>query len=781
MAVLSGLMVAATTGSVQAEPPISTWVDLPTFQFLIRKCSNAIIDVSPYIQHKKYFFGGGGLRGTIAYIYRMLQAGSTPKQLCNGWIGNINQFTQAGADKDLFIREGFTAPADKDGWDMLDSSFWIESQKAGGAAIEKVQVRNDELRDPFGALAAYHKGELLFINVPEEQFVNYRGGRRGGLTGNSKTALLLRWLRFSEDLPGITVTKDQWDQASEIVFDEIMHSQIETESYWIAKALKKEFVSFATPYGRETGFWEKWKRPFIRMGLAGELSARNYEIINGTSHIPLQEIFSATDLYESKLQFQLNGFNKGLRRTSFPKSYQSSEYNLKISPELARDYVRIATQELFDYLFTTPIFGHAADLLAGQPAIFSAYQKMEAGKDKSLFEKVFAQFLSMPAFESDPFWASIHDEWVSGTPLLSDVLVHRMAENQKAAQAGYGIDHANVSPAQSTHFPDPHQLPLDDFLEKIPAEQWKELDYPGVQQKILNFIRRKANLLVTKALSGDEKSFGRLSAGETLLSISELLSPAIFEAVGKALIVGDKSADRLAEMFASRENLWRFFAKKTSSESRLAFVSRQIGFENFQAALQMRATSDQTLENFFPPIFRRFLAEDSAYFLFSNEYMMAREAAFLQIASAIDNPNTDQSFAWKMVKESIPFRAHSGASHSASASIDLLERYSNRFGSHPSLLSVIDFLQKPQGFPSDKDFLIKNLITHPKIESKSAEGTRSVYYSIQTILEVYGLANQFDVLLPNFLLRSVSVRPTEIGFRRSMQKDCTNLLKRFIH
>ncbi|MBC7386510.1 MAG: hypothetical protein H7301_10175 [Cryobacterium sp.] len=773
-AILGAVMLVTAATQAHAGPPISTWVDLPTFKFLVRKCTNAIQDLNPrFVEDPNVFFGGGGLRGVVAYIYRNLQLGYTSDQLCNKWIGNVDQFTQAGADKDLFIREGFKAPENKQGWDMLDSAFWIESRKAGGAAIEKVQVRNDELRDPFDALAAYHRGELLFIDAPEDQFAKYRGNRGGGLRGNSKTALLLRWLRFSEDLPGVKISDAQWDMAAGIVFEEISHSQIETDSYWIAKALKKQFLSLATLYGRQNDFWEKWKKPFIRMGLAGELSTRNYEVINGTTHLPLKSIFLASDLYESKLRFQMEGFAKGHRFSSFPKAYQSSEYHLKISPELARDYVRTATQELVNYLFTTPISGYVDGLLAGQPAVFSAYRKMEAGKDKSLFEEVFTKLLSFPRFADDPFWAKIRYEWVSATPLLTDALMQRMVSSRKPEMISDQLDHARLLSASATRFPNSKINHVTDFIEKMEPIHWKEFLHSDTRPEILDFISQKSNALIFRAVEGDEKALNSLRASGTLNDVSLLASPTAFKLVAEGMIRGEKNTDRVAAMYTSNANLWTLFSQKTSQESRLAFTLREIGFEKFKETLHKKKLSDPELSTYFSASFQDYLEDDSLSFVLANEFRLARKAIFSEIEATLAAPDANQEFSWKLVKESIPFR-------SATGSTDLLEMYLDRFGVFSELEPVTVFLNVPRGFPSEKEFLFQNLIAHPKQVTKQGQKTRALYERTRNLLNRYQLDESFDLLLTDFPPRSVSVLPTKKGLSRALHRQCTRLLKPFM-
>lgn len=201
------------------------------------------LEQSPEMRENTYL-AGGAVRGLLDWLDLQLSeySYSDVKKMKSPAFDDL---IQEGADKDIFL----TGKMKNEllpyyfqrhyGWDVLeDGSFLSDSRAAGGSTIEKIGVNPYKIFDPFGAIADFHAGKLTFNNAYESVFQRYRG-HSTSLRGNSKTALVLRHLRFLVMFGGLEVTQKEIASLRRIVQKEFGDNAITAGNYWIQKSLKK--------------------------------------------------------------------------------------------------------------------------------------------------------------------------------------------------------------------------------------------------------------------------------------------------------------------------------------------------------------------------------------------------------------------------------------------------------------------------------------------------------------------------------------------------------------
>ena len=192
------------------------------------------------------YFGGGTLRGLLHWIYLKSQ-NHTYNQIWNMQVPSVHQLQlQEGSDLDLFaldtkvetIKQQLPEYAN---WDILPASFHKANVELGGPTIEKAQVNPDHINDPLGGLLHYYEGRLVYHWTPEGIF---RQNIWVGEKGNTKTTEALRFMRFSMNLPELTIDEASLKAIHDIAAVEGEKiSRSEKTDFWIQKGLKKLHIS----------------------------------------------------------------------------------------------------------------------------------------------------------------------------------------------------------------------------------------------------------------------------------------------------------------------------------------------------------------------------------------------------------------------------------------------------------------------------------------------------------------------------------------------------------
>jgi hypothetical protein len=220
------------------------------FQSLVRESVAKIPDLNPLWQwranhNEPVYFGGGGLRGLLKWLEYQLRHASVD-QVRAMRVPKMDHLISEWADKDIYhdkvdsnwFKSNFPAYGD---WDVLTRSFYDSSLEAGGPGIEKVRVNPSQIDDPFGGLAAFYKGELNYVDAPEEVFRKFRGASPSGLSENYKAALVMRTLRFANDMPSVTLDKETLAVMKAAVESE--QHLVAANNYWLQKSLYKLYLS----------------------------------------------------------------------------------------------------------------------------------------------------------------------------------------------------------------------------------------------------------------------------------------------------------------------------------------------------------------------------------------------------------------------------------------------------------------------------------------------------------------------------------------------------------
>jgi hypothetical protein len=191
------------------------------------------------------YLGGGILRGLLKWLEIKLRHSSF-EQVRQTTVPTVQELLiQKNADMDLYHdrygKAWFQNHMPQYGdWDILTKDFREQSIEAGGPAIEKIRVSPDQVEDPLGGLRAFYEGKLPYVDVPEKVFKKFRG-ERGTLNSNMKSALVLRELRFANEMPSVEIDEDTSRRLHAAVDSEL--TRIQPRNYWIQKTLKKFHAS----------------------------------------------------------------------------------------------------------------------------------------------------------------------------------------------------------------------------------------------------------------------------------------------------------------------------------------------------------------------------------------------------------------------------------------------------------------------------------------------------------------------------------------------------------
>ncbi len=777
------LLVALLPASpARGERPISAFMDLATLRFLVRKCTNAIREVNQIFANdpsRALFFGGGGLRGTLAYIYQQSARGFRRDQLCNEFIGSITDFIQEGADKDLFLREGYKLVGSKQGWDVLLSSFWKESRKAGGAAIEKVLVRPDEIDDPFDALAAYHRGESPFINVPESVFAAYRSSQNAdGLRDNRKTALILRWLRFNEDLPGLKVTSQQLREAAEIVYTEIASNQLTHNNYWVEKSLKKHFSTMLTRYFDGTNssdrFWTRYLDSLFQVGIGCHFAKLGYSIRYRNRDYRFRDTFTLDRCIEHALRVQLRGARQYILRSELPKEYRSLSLpaGARIDSALANEWLDVTSTELRNRVagsLNAPIEAS----YAFQRETLTAYLYATDSAAKAKFAAAFAAWVDSPLAEDARYWSMFSFAAFQRAGLDSAEMVRR------AVAVGVFEGEAKL---------------IEQFAETDPAAVARNAyeDTLNGGRRYLGFRRLADGSVGQAADRGLNQRFRDLLTDNAPEGISAAWIAWVQDATRAGAIISEENLKLLAaqsesneraldlarRLFSDRLVLTEFY-RKLSPKRQLSIAYEEVGRTQFLARLtpgKVALLGDK------PPFsleFMAYLADGTG--TDSELYSRVRGAAYADLLAAMTDAPFGALEAWELLR--FGARLHPLDWRET----DLLTLYLQKYVAPTDLAILATLASDPhiRKYPRIREFVRDSLASAGPVSGTTrARGTgknlRKLHADIATLLLEHGLEKDFEPLLSGVGTpeQKLTIWVSEPTRELTMARRCSTLLLR---
>ncbi|MBC7386513.1 MAG: hypothetical protein H7301_10190 [Cryobacterium sp.] len=233
-------LLATTSLSFAAE--LKNLVTYSQFETLLKLKSSELTELKPLWDKQRFdprwrriYLSGGTLRGLAHWVHESLQTHSYDEfvNLPVPSIANLLRITWS--DRDLVVPDDqapLVASLLGGGWDVLSESFQLESTLAGGPGLDKSRVNPYELVDPLHGMVDFYEGKLTF-----HQPSGMVSGRL--LTGNSQTAMALRFLREAIDLPELVPDAESMEQIRAIGRREVLP----TNNYWLEKALHKLFLA----------------------------------------------------------------------------------------------------------------------------------------------------------------------------------------------------------------------------------------------------------------------------------------------------------------------------------------------------------------------------------------------------------------------------------------------------------------------------------------------------------------------------------------------------------
>lgn len=310
---------------------------------------------------EQVYFAGGALRGIMKWLEGELQSQDF-KAVFKLKPPPFDTLIQAGADRDLMVLKessAYTVFAPYNSWDVLQPKFLQASRLAGGSDIEKLGVKPDAIYDPYDSIGEYLQGRLSFTNVPEAQFASFRSNT-SILTNNSKSALVLRHLRFLVMFRDVAVTESDLSLLRQIVQSDRLASPSRAEDYWITKALKK-FGKECDQAGVDYAHWLSavgLLEPLANLGYRTEREALTDGLKREARRMRIQDGSSIVDeasLIERAKQLRQFGnssfaYSDLVRSIRGPESFVTKWTEME---EMARkENLGAATEKLAEFLFT---------------------------------------------------------------------------------------------------------------------------------------------------------------------------------------------------------------------------------------------------------------------------------------------------------------------------------------------------------------------------------------------------------------------------------------------
>jgi hypothetical protein len=780
------LPVLLALGMIQSEvawakPPISRYIDYPTFEYLVKKCTGALKDVNQVIgKDPNLFFGGGGLRGVIAYIYRSVEQGFPSSSLCNQYIGTVENFTQYGADKDLYVRPGYHHIGKKGGWDILSAEFAAASRQAGGAAIEKVQVRPNELVDPFGALRAYYQGELKYIDIPESQFAKFRSSTGdAGLASNRKTALLLRWLRFASELPGVTLTGEQLKMANDVLTDEILHGQIEPGNYWVAKALKKNFWSHGVHH------FDNWKEFFTGIPVGCYLGDLEYFVVNGHANVPLSQIFSAEECAEAKVKLHTEALRRGI------PAYQIANHQLPInlsvmrsvSDETARNYLKEVARAallLTDHPNPGMLPGATYTSHPLTAALINSISSRETPENLAVLKElkpVYQRILknASPGTEEaldfdvlralDLIDEKTLEKWTSEPHFILFVkaeekleLLHKKNPEKARAAIRRVIDANFTDDSVWNTFLSILSKPQSELAKDLGAEINRNF---GVFLKRVVPERNRGkgtlNLLASAKDMISEENQKQFAARAAKLAESTSLSG------------NNEVMDQMLRMVMDQPQTFEFLPAEDLKRliyNRFKIDAALNDLKRFASPGQRPPTITSLYK--LDPVFVGFLKQGATRSPQLDPYFArSREELYRAVTEFMHSPHVASEEAWSLLQTCKVLNLFRGANH------DLLKEYASRFGTLKDFTHMRSFFDwnVREMYPSAADYVRANLAANPEFFKGSVEDAKAPFQDLKTLLSFWGLEDEFDIIAKGHgKNRTITVLPKEDSWKRTLFK-----------
>ncbi|MFL5813563.1 MAG: hypothetical protein ACJ763_08295 [Bdellovibrionia bacterium] len=777
-----------------AKPPISQYIDYNTFEFLVRKCTWALRDVNQVIGNDpNLFFGGGGLRGVIGYIYNSVEKRIPASSLCNKFIGNVENFTQHGADKDLYVRPGYQHVGNKGGWDILSAEFAAASREAGGTAIEKVQVRPDEIVDPFGALHSYYNGELKYIDVPESQFAKFRqSSGNAGLSSNRKTALLLRWLRFAADLPGVTLTQDQIKMANKILTDEILNGQIEPGNYWVAKALKKNFTSHGVHH------FDNWKDLFTTIPLGCYLGDLGYFVVNGHHNVPLAKLFPAEDCAEARVKLYTEALRKDI------PDYQIADHRISVpdsaarvvSDETARAYLKEvakAAPQLTDHpnpgmLPAATYTSHP--LTTALIRKLSAHQTPENLAVIKELRPIYQRMLENPmpgtaeALGFDVLRAlDLVDEktlekWTSGPLFIYSDRADEKLEllHKKNPEAARAVIRKILEGKISS---DAAWIPFSRILSKPESPLAKDLgselnrnfdiffDHIAPEH---NIGQGALNVLVSakKMISEENQKKFAVHVAKSFAATNSSTNTEIMNLMLN-LVLNDQP--QMLD-FLAPEDLKRLVDKHFKTDAAINDLKRFANADRRPPTITSLYTMDPDFVNYLQ-------YGNTKHPKLIPYFAQAKEELYQAVTQFMHSPNVSSEEAWHLVRSCKVLRLFQGAEH------DLLKEYASRFGTLDHFISNRDFFDwdAREQFPSAREYFRQNLNAHPEFFEGPTTEAKLPFEDLKRLLGFWSLSDEFEVITKGYgNKKTIQVLPKEDSWKRTLYKTiCKPAEKQLTH
>ena len=231
------------------------------FEALVREKVAQVPELTPLwselSQHSakptQVYFGGGALRGLLHRLHADLMRGGLAYARAQPVPPIETLLIQRDSDRDLLAPDEVAAQlkdfSDFHDWDILKRSFYAQSVHDRGLSFDRVYANPWRVLDDLRGLREFYQGQLVFLPKTATDF---------RLTGNSSTALALRFLRVAKDFEGeVEVSEASWRHLKAAVAGEALPRNVsatvkdqDSFRYWVKKALRKYFIAYEDDPGR---------------------------------------------------------------------------------------------------------------------------------------------------------------------------------------------------------------------------------------------------------------------------------------------------------------------------------------------------------------------------------------------------------------------------------------------------------------------------------------------------------------------------------------------------
>ncbi len=190
------------------------------------------------------YLGGGLVRGLLMWIKNTVEKKGINATFYDPVPSSKELLLLGGSDRDMYVDKKFHAQlrefnSDLSSWDFSPLRAHEDSVLGGGVTIEKILVSPTEIIDPFSSLEDFRQGILSYKDLPSAEIAETFWFKE---RGNSKIAMILRYLRMSLDLSSLSIPE-------EIRLSLINEAKSELPTLgerhrsWIEKGLSKLYLS----------------------------------------------------------------------------------------------------------------------------------------------------------------------------------------------------------------------------------------------------------------------------------------------------------------------------------------------------------------------------------------------------------------------------------------------------------------------------------------------------------------------------------------------------------